>query len=80
MHTAAIDALRNEIAEVLTGQSDWLEAITVACPAGADKGAWQALVEELLFELHLDGVDVHVGNPTTEGPWILERHMGPGWA
>ena len=80
MPTAALDELRNEVIATVHGQKEWLEALTVACPPKATPAAWQTEVEQMLFDLHLDGIDVRVNGPAESGPWILERHMGPGWA
>ena len=78
--TDAIDQLRNEVIEAIEGRSDYLDALTVARPEGVSKEVWQRQVEAMLFDMHLDGVDVIVDGTAEQGPWVQKKHLGPAWS
>jgi hypothetical protein len=76
----ALDELRNEVLATIEGRTDYLDALTVAQPVGVGKEVWQRQVEAMLFDMHLDGIDVHVDGPADNGPWIKQTHLAPSWS
>ena len=76
---AALDQLRNEVLTAIEGKRDYLEAVTVAQPDGVGQEVWQREVEAMLFDMHLDGIDVTVNGPANGGPWLQRTHLAPSW-
>ncbi len=77
--TDALDKLRNEVTAAIEGKRDYLEAITVAQPDGVGAEVWRREVEAMLFDMHLDGIDVKVNGPAQGGAWLQKTHLSPSW-
>ena len=80
MDVEALDQLREEVVAHVYGQKQWLLALAVTCPRKEDPDAWRREVDQLLFDLQIDGVDVSIDGRADQGPWIRRYELGPGWA
>ncbi|MEZ4317152.1 MAG: hypothetical protein R3F61_06600 [Myxococcota bacterium] len=80
MNQRALDTLRREVVAAIYGQDQWLESIVVGLPAGVDAKAWAGVVEAMLCDLQLDGVDVTIAAEATSAPWLQGFELKPGWS
>ncbi|MFT6163154.1 MAG: hypothetical protein ACJARS_003667 [bacterium] len=73
-----MDSLRREVLACMKAQSDWLDGLTVALPAGSESRDWRKQVDEMLVDLGVDGVDIRVVEAAGP-PWIQTTATRPGW-